>query len=61
MPSSFIKQAYVKSFYCDSINFKRVVYMSEHMDIAEFIYKGVVEHSYKKLLGQMPTVLVIAG
>ena len=31
------------------------------MNIAEYICEGLVEPSYKKLLGQMPTVLVIAG
>ena len=30
------------------------------MEIAESIYEGVVEPSYKKLPGQMPTVLVTA-
>ena len=32
--------------------------MFERMKISESIYKGVVETSYKKLLGQTPTVLV---
>ena len=31
------------------------------MEIAESIYKGVVEPIYKKLLRQMPTVLITAG
>ena len=31
------------------------------MEIDEYIHKGVVEPNYKKLLKQMPTVLVIAG
>ena len=31
------------------------------MDIAESIYKGVVEPYYKKILGKMPIVLVTAG
>ena len=34
--------------------------MSEHMDIAEFIYKGVVEHSYKKVLWKIPTMPITA-
>ena len=28
------------------------------MEIEKFIYEGVVEPSYKNLLGQMPTMLV---
>ena len=31
--------------------------MFERMDIADSIYEGVVEPSYKKILGKMPTVL----
>ena len=31
------------------------------MEIAEYIYEGAVEPSYKKLIGQMLTVLVLAG
>ena len=37
------------------------VNICERMEIAKSIYEGVVEPSYKNLLGQMPTVLVIAG
>ena len=38
------------------------VNMFERMEIAEYIYEGVVEPSLQKpLLGQMPTVLVSAG
>ena len=37
------------------------VNMFERIEIAESIYKGVVEHSYKKLPGNMPTMLVTAG
>ena len=40
---------------------KKPVNLFERMDIDESIYKVVVEHYYKKLLGQIPTVLVIAG
>ena len=35
--------------------------MFECMDIEVSIYESVVEPSYKKILGQIPTVLVIAG
>ena len=31
------------------------------MEIAEFIYKGIVEHSYTKLLGYMPPGIVSEG
>ena len=34
--------------------------MFECMDIAESIYEGVVEPYYKKLIGDMPTVMVIS-
>ena len=37
---------------------KKAVNIFERMDIAESIYKGVVEPSYKNLLGKMPTRLV---
>ena len=30
------------------------------MKITEYIYEGVIEPSYKNLLGQMPTMLVSA-
>ena len=35
--------------------------MFERMEIAEYINEGVVEPSYKKILGLMPTILVVAG
>ena len=35
--------------------------MFERMEMSESIYEGVVEPSYKKILGNMPTVLVSAG
>ena len=35
--------------------------MLERMEIAKYIYEGVVEPSYKNLPEQMPTVLVTAG
>ena len=31
------------------------------MEIAETIYEGVVEPSYKNLIGKIPTVLVSSG
>ena len=31
--------------------------MFERMEIAEIIYEGVVKPSYKKILGQNPTLL----
>ena len=33
--------------------------MFERMKISEYFYEGVVEPSYKKLIGYMPTVIVI--
>ena len=42
MPNSWINQAYVQVFYCESINFKKSVNIFGHMEIAEYIYKGVV-------------------
>ena len=35
--------------------------MFKLMEIEESIYEVVVEPSYKKILGQMPTMLVSAG
>ena len=35
--------------------------MFESMEITESIYEGVVEPSYKNLLGQTPTGMVTAG
>ena len=48
MPNSWSKQAYVQGFDFESITFKKAVNMFEHMEIAESIYEGVVELSYKK-------------
>ena len=48
MPTIWSKQAYVQGFYCESITFKNYVNMFERMEIAEYIYEGVVETSYKK-------------
>ena len=57
MPTSWSKHAYVQGFDCESITIKKAVNMFERMEIAEFIYEGVVEPSYKNLPGQTPTVL----
>ena len=48
MPNSWSRQAYVQGFDCEFITLKKAVNMFEHMEIAESIYKGVVEPSYKK-------------
>ena len=48
MLNSWIKQAYVHQFDCDSTTFKKAVNMFEHIEIANYIYGGVVEPSYKK-------------
>ena len=61
MPNILIKQEYVQAFDWESITFKASVKMFEHMEIVEYIYEGVVEPSYKNLLGYMPTVLVTSG
>ena len=37
---------------------KKAANMFGRMEIAEYIYGGVVEYSYKNLPGQMPNVLV---
>ena len=51
------KQVYVQGFYCKYIT-KKTVNMFERMGITEYIYEGVVEHFYKKLLGHMTTIMV---
>ena len=51
----------MKGFDCESITFKAALNIFERMEIAESIYEGVVEPSYKNILGHMPTVLVPAG
>ena len=48
MPSSCSRQAYAQVFDCESITFMKSVTMFEYMEIAENIYEGVVELSYKK-------------
>ena len=52
MPNSWSKHAYVQGFACESVTFKKAVEMFERIEIAESIYKGVVEHSYKNLPGR---------
>ena len=48
MPTNWSKQGYLQGFDWESITFKKAVHMIESMEIAESIYRGVVEHSYKK-------------
>ena len=48
MPNIWSKQAYVHSFYYESITFKKDVNMFERMEITESIYEVVVEPFYKK-------------
>ena len=48
MPNSCSNQAYVQVFDCEYITFNKTINMFEHMEIAESIYKGVVEYSYFK-------------
>ena len=47
MPNSWIKQAYVQGFDCESINFEKSGNIFEFMEIEESIKKGVVEPSNK--------------
>ena len=42
MPNSWSKQAYMQGFYCESIGFKKAVNLFARMEIADFIYEGVV-------------------
>ena len=60
MPNIRSRQAYIKRFDYKKIT-KQSINIFEHMEIAEYIYRGVVENLYKNLLKQMPTVLVAAG
>ena len=46
MPNSWSKQAYVQGFDWKSISFKKDSNMFERVEIAEYIYQGVVEPSY---------------
>ena len=59
--NSWSNQAYVQGFYCEYITFKEDVNMFKCMKISGYIYEGVLETSYKTLLGQMKTVMVTAG
>ena len=61
MPNTWYKQTFVQSFDCESINFKKAGNMFGRMEIAEYIYKVVVEPSYKNPHGKTPTVLITAG
>ena len=59
MPKIWSWQAYVWEFDCSSIANKTVT-IFECIKIAEYIYEGVVEPSYKNLLRKMSTVLISA-
>ena len=59
--NTWINQSYVQGFYCESITFKEAVNMFKRMEIAESIYEGVVEPSYKTLIGHIPAVLLTGG
>ena len=48
MPNSWFKQACVQVIDCGSISLKKSVNMFEQMEIARFIYKGLVEPSNNK-------------
>ena len=48
MPNSWSKQAYIQGFYCELISLKKYVNTFDRMEIAESIYEGVLEPSYKK-------------
>ena len=48
IPNIWIKQAYVQEFDFESITIKAAVNMFEWMEIAESIYEGAVEFSYRK-------------
>ena len=48
IPTRWSKQAHVQVFDCDYITFKKAVNMFERMEIAEYIYEGVLEPSYKQ-------------
>ena len=61
MTNSWSKQVYVQGFDYEYISFKKSIYIFGRMETAEIIYKGVVTPSYKKLLGQKPTVLDPVG
>ena len=60
MPSGWIKQAYVYDFDCKTITLQ-AENMFERMKTAENIYESVVEPLNKKLLEQIPTMLVTSS
>ena len=47
VPNSWSKQAYVQGFYCEYILFNKAVNIFKRIEIAEYIFEGVVEPSYK--------------
>ena len=61
MPNIWSKKAYVQVLGYEYILSKKAVNMFDQTDIAESIYEGVVEISYKILLGQIPITLVTSG
>ena len=49
MHNSWSKQSYVQGFDCEYISLKKYFNMFDQMEVAESIYEGVVELSYKKI------------
>ena len=47
MPGRWSKQAYVQGLDCEYILLKKTVNMFKRIEMAESVYKGVVELSYK--------------
>ena len=47
MTNSWYTQAYVQAFDWEFISFKKYVNTFDCMEVAEFMYKGVVKTSYK--------------
>ena len=60
-PNSWSIKAYIKSFDCKYISFKKAVNMFEHMKFSEIIYEGVVTHPYDQTLEQNPNTLESLG
>ena len=58
MTNSRRNQVYAQGFDCKYITFKKAVNKFERMDNAESIYEGVLGPSHKKLLGNIPPVMV---
>ena len=48
-------------FDCEYITFKAYYNMFGRTVIAQSMYEGLVETSYKNLLGHIPTVLITTG